>query len=200
MPRGSLPRSDAVGSLGATASRRPAAGWHGATGRQHNRPAQAPLPQRGPAPLPSSPRIQGRRAGGRGGPGPLPLLVRALPVARPSPLAPERRPSGEAALPNEGPGVARVRAGLSPAPREAAMRPCPSPARERGSRRQAGRGPAREPSSTRRTHLSAAKAAGPRPAPAPPPLPLTPPSSPPYRGHPAGGSRLPATAGPPPRP
>lgn len=30
--------------------------------------------------------------------------------------------------------------------------------------------------------------------PAPPPLPLTPPSSPPHRGHPAGGSRLPATA------
>lgn len=62
LPRGSLPRSDAVGSLGATASRRPAAGWHGATGRQHNRPAQPPCPA---AAQPRSQVPLRSRAGGR---------------------------------------------------------------------------------------------------------------------------------------
>lgn len=81
-----------------------------------------------------------------------------------------------------------------------ARAPGPSPIRERGTRHRAGCGPAPEAVVPRRTHLSAAEAAGPRPAPASPPLPLTPPSSPPYLGHPAGGSQRPATPGPPTRP
>lgn len=140
---------------------RPASTGRGASGRQRNRPARLPAPPRpgSAAEFPSQPRPPG----GRGGPGPLPLLTGAPPAALPSHLAPEGRSGWEAALRGGGPGVARVRAGSGPEPGEAAVRPCRARPGE-GSGRRDGRGPPTESSSTCCTHLSAAKAAGPRPA------------------------------------
>lgn len=165
------------------------AGVPGAGGGHHH--ADTPGHARG------HPRVEAARPGEAGGGRPVALAA----PARPSPgtrwRAARASESGgrerAPAQPNHGAGAGGGCAGARAQPNQGARHQAPGWVRSRAG------GRCSLPHSPERGQGRRAEA-GPRPAPVSPPLPLTPPSSPPYLGHPAGRSQRPATPGPPTRP